>query len=58
MGFGIAEYTSGSMPGADIIMGNVINGVGNVTDRWSYATVEPEVDCLQVFYTNFFIIIT
>lgn len=48
VGFGIGELSSGSMPGADIIMGHVQDGVGYATDRWSYARVLPVVDDCQV----------
>eukprot|EP01120_Amphizonella_sp_Union-15-10_P003465 TRINITY_DN13883_c0_g1_i1.p1 TRINITY_DN13883_c0_g1~~TRINITY_DN13883_c0_g1_i1.p1 ORF type:complete len:538 (+),score=55.78 TRINITY_DN13883_c0_g1_i1:127-1740(+) len=47
VGFGLGERTSGSMPGADIVTGTVINGVASVQDRFSLAYVMPKEDSCQ-----------
>jgi len=47
VGFGIAEHSSGSMPGADIFTGSVVGGVGSITDRHSSDFVMPDEDCKQ-----------
>lgn len=47
VGFGIAEITSGSMPGADVIMGSVKEGKGEITDRWSSKLAVPDIDSCQ-----------
>jgi hypothetical protein len=36
------------MPGADIVQGAVVNGVGHVTDRYATEYAIPDVDCTQV----------
>lgn len=42
------NHNAFSMPGADIVVGQVQNGVGSVTDYWSAAFAMPEVDACQV----------
>eukprot|EP01118_Nematostelium_gracile_P010937 TRINITY_DN3844_c0_g1_i5.p1 TRINITY_DN3844_c0_g1~~TRINITY_DN3844_c0_g1_i5.p1 ORF type:complete len:256 (-),score=44.13 TRINITY_DN3844_c0_g1_i5:24-791(-) len=44
VGFGIAEQTSGSMPGADIVTGWVIDGVVSHQDRFAVAKAYPSED--------------
>eukprot|EP01118_Nematostelium_gracile_P008904 TRINITY_DN2977_c0_g1_i3.p1 TRINITY_DN2977_c0_g1~~TRINITY_DN2977_c0_g1_i3.p1 ORF type:complete len:415 (-),score=79.95 TRINITY_DN2977_c0_g1_i3:3-1202(-) len=47
IGFGIGEETSGSMPGADVLVANVRDGVASVTDMYTLAKVRPYTDDCQ-----------
>ncbi len=49
VGFGLGEPTSGSMPGADILVGFVESSSGKTTisDRFSLDYVEPAIDICQ-----------
>lgn len=38
------------MPGADIVIGSVVDGVGSITDRWSSAYALPDVDDCQDWF--------
>jgi hypothetical protein len=41
IGFGLAEPTSGSMPGSDILVAYFINGTAYVEDRYATAFATP-----------------
>jgi len=43
--FGIPEQTSGSMPGADIMLFEYNNGAPTVTDMYVLGFVKPIADC-------------
>jgi len=47
VGFGLGEPTSGSMPGADIIVGMVRDGKAEITDRHAIDKIMPIVDDCQ-----------
>eukprot|EP00026_Physarum_polycephalum_P006528 Phypoly_transcript_06576.p1 GENE.Phypoly_transcript_06576~~Phypoly_transcript_06576.p1 ORF type:complete len:551 (+),score=51.01 Phypoly_transcript_06576:87-1739(+) len=47
VGFGFGELTSGSMPGADIVIGQVQQGIGSISDRYSEAYSLPKEDSCQ-----------
>jgi len=48
VGFGVAEFTTGAMPGADIIMLNFgPNGEPQITDRHALTFSEPVIDKCQ-----------
>jgi hypothetical protein len=47
IGFGIGEDTSGSMPGADFLIGQVVNGVPSVNDYHAEDSVTPTKDALN-----------
>jgi len=45
--FGIPEQSSGSMPGADIMLFEYNNGAPKVTDMYVLGFVRPTADCLS-----------
>jgi hypothetical protein len=47
LGFGIGEPTSGSMPGADMVIGWLADDGGHVQDRFAVAKSEPLLDSCQ-----------
>eukprot|EP01113_Clastostelium_recurvatum_P036458 TRINITY_DN519_c0_g1_i1.p1 TRINITY_DN519_c0_g1~~TRINITY_DN519_c0_g1_i1.p1 ORF type:complete len:607 (+),score=152.87 TRINITY_DN519_c0_g1_i1:1805-3625(+) len=47
IGFGIGDPTSGSMPGADVSLSYVINGVASVEDRYTVGFTTPVLDDCQ-----------
>mmetsp|Transcript_17058 Transcript_17058/g.23969 ORF Transcript_17058/g.23969 Transcript_17058/m.23969 type:complete len:859 (-) Transcript_17058:296-2872(-) len=47
VGFGIGEQTTGSMPGADILVGKVENGKPTITDMHVLDYVKPSADNCQ-----------
>jgi len=47
LGFGIAEPTSGSMPGSDMVIGWLADNGGHVEDRYALAKTEPLLDSCQ-----------
>jgi len=47
IGFGLGEKTSGSMPGADIMVGKVENGVASVVDYYATDKATPTKDTWQ-----------
>ncbi len=44
IGFGIGEPTSGSMPGADIMIAKVQNGNATISDHFATAKEMPQED--------------
>eukprot|EP00475_Leptophrys_vorax_P011106 TRINITY_DN1764_c0_g1_i5.p1 TRINITY_DN1764_c0_g1~~TRINITY_DN1764_c0_g1_i5.p1 ORF type:complete len:573 (-),score=100.51 TRINITY_DN1764_c0_g1_i5:97-1776(-) len=49
---GIAEPTSGSMPGADMAVLDIVNGAIRLQDYWASAKAYPNLDDCQSWYLN------
>jgi hypothetical protein len=49
-GLGIAEPTSGSMPGADMAIFDVYNGALRLQDYWAAGKIAPSLDMCQSWY--------
>ena len=45
--FGLAEPTVGGMAGSDILVGNVVNDVPSIDDRFAVAKAQPPLDLCQ-----------
>ena len=45
--FGLAEPTTGGMGGSDIVVGNVVDGIASLEDRYAMDKVTPTLDGCQ-----------